>query len=523
MEKIVISGALAASALAYYAYTSRPRRMPLPPRPPGHWLFGNALEIGAADAFWVKLGEYADVHGPLISIRMLHQYAYIISDPYLVTELFEKRSVNYSDRDENEMSKLTGLDTDVVMLQYGPKLKQYRTMLNRALNNRVSQDYIPLQEQEVKKFMKRLVGEPEKFLDHVRLLAASLAVRLAYGYTIESFDDPIVETAEKWMAGFSDFIQPWSYAVNIIPSLRYLPEWLPIAPFQRRAIELRGVLKELREKPFHYVLEQMTAGTAEESYASKLLQSEGGAPVNEETKEAVMRTAATFYAAGSDTTVSAIQSFFLAMALHPETQVKAQAELATYLGSGPQRIILPKDEEHLPYTSALFKEVLRWHPVIPVVHHRSSKDDDNNVVCGDKRYRIPARSNIMVNVWKISHDSSVYPEPESFLPERFLVDNSPPSPETYVFGFGRSMAEYVQGYTLHGSQCGSVSAIPNPLSVRLSLEMVAGIGYRNISLWLLDAPGKKASERGVSTQETGGEVLRLVSKWGEAIHPWRQW
>ncbi|QRV92859.1 cytochrome P450 family protein [Ceratobasidium sp. AG-Ba] len=310
-------------------------------------------------------------------------------------------------------------------------------MLNQALNNRVAKDYIPLQEQEVKKLMKRLVDQPEKFLDHVRLLSASIALRVAYGYTVKSFEDPFMQTAEKWAEGFSDFIQPWSYAVNIIPHLRYLPDWLPIAPFQRRVIELRKVLSDLRENPFRYVLEQMAEGTAENSFVSKLLQTEDGVSVDEETKEDIKGMAATFYAAASDTTVSGVQSFFLAMTLYPEAQAKAQAEIASYLGSGPRRIILPEDRAGLPYTSALLKEVQRWHPIVPVIPHRSSKDDDENVICGAKTYMIPAKSNIMVNVWKILHDPDVYPNPELFLPERFLVESPPPGPEEYTFGFGR--------------------------------------------------------------------------------------
>ncbi|KAG8698709.1 hypothetical protein FRC09_007076 [Ceratobasidium sp. 395] len=35
------------------------------------------------------------------------------------------------------------------------------------------------------------------------------------------------------------------------------------------------------------------------------------------------------------------------------------------------------------------------------------------------------------------HDPKVYPEPSRFMPERYLVANPPPEPETYAFGFGR--------------------------------------------------------------------------------------
>lgn len=80
------------------------------------------------------------------------------------------------------------------------------------------------------------------------------------------------------------------------------------------------------------------------------------------------------------------------MAKFPEVQLKAQRELDTVIG----RHQLPsfKDRENLPYINALVKEVLRWHPVVPMnVAHASSQDD----VC--EGYLIPKGSSILANIW----------------------------------------------------------------------------------------------------------------------------
>ncbi|QRW03313.1 cytochrome P450 family protein [Ceratobasidium sp. AG-Ba] len=182
--------------------------------------------------------------------------------------------------------------------------------------------------------------------------------------------------------------------------------------------------------------------TAEDSFTSKLLQSEDGQSVDDDTKKLVKSIAGSLYGAGSDTTVSGVQSFFLAMTLYPEVQKNAQAEIMVYMrqrstSDALSRMILPADRPNLPYTSALVQEVLRWHPIVAVVPHRSSSQDDCNVVLRGKVYRIPAKSVVMANVWRITHDPEMYPEPEQFNPERYLVDNPPPEPENYAFGFGR--------------------------------------------------------------------------------------
>lgn len=53
--------------------------------------------------------------------------------------------------------------------------------------------------------------------------------------------------------------------------------------------------------------------------------------------------------------------FLLAMALHPEVQAKAQAELDCVIGM--ERLPRVEDKDALPYTLAIMKEVFRWNPV----------------------------------------------------------------------------------------------------------------------------------------------------------------
>lgn len=60
--------------------------------------------------------------------------------------------------------------------------------------------------------------------------------------------------------------------------------------------------------------------------------------------------------------MSVLQSFFLAMVLHPEVQVKAQEELDRVC---PNRLPDFDDMDSLPYIDAIRREVLRWNPVAP--------------------------------------------------------------------------------------------------------------------------------------------------------------
>ena len=50
---------------------------------------------------------------------------------------------------------------------------------------------------------------------------------------------------------------------------------------------------------------------------------------------------------------------------------------------------------------------------------------------------IPKGTVVLANAWSMSRDSSVYPDPEVFRPERFLGENPQMDPENIAFGYGR--------------------------------------------------------------------------------------
>ena len=83
------------------------------------------------------------------------------------------------------------------------------------------------------------------------------------------------------------------------------------------------------------------------------------------------------------------------MILHPEIQAKIQAELDSVVG----RSRLPdfSDRENLPYVNAVYKELIRWHPLVPLgVPHRAIMEDEY------KGMRIPEGSIMIPNVWFVT-------------------------------------------------------------------------------------------------------------------------
>ena len=85
-------------------------------------------------------------------------------------------------------------------------------------------------------------------------------------------------------------------------------------------------------------------------------------------------------------------TFFLAMVLHPQVQLKAREEIDRVVGDN--RLPTVRDRENLPYIEAVLKEVFRFHPIAPMgLPHLVTEDDFY------EGYLIPKGAIIVPNIW----------------------------------------------------------------------------------------------------------------------------
>ncbi|KAL7165172.1 hypothetical protein ACSBR2_040949 [Camellia fascicularis] len=119
----------------------------------------------------------------------------------------------------------------------------------------------------------------------------------------------------------------------------------------------------------------------------------------------------------------------------PEVMKKAQEELETVVGKGS--IVEESHINKLPYLQAILKEVLRLHPILPLmVPHCPSQ------TCIIGGYTIPKGARVFINVWAIHRDPSIWENPLEFRPERFLDGKwgyRGADFNYFPFGFGRRM------------------------------------------------------------------------------------
>ncbi|KAF7374526.1 O-methylsterigmatocystin oxidoreductase [Mycena sanguinolenta] len=265
---------------------------------------------------------------------------------------------------------------------------------------------------------------PQEFREHLKTLAAAIIMATVYGYEVQPINDHFVGLAEDANKRFSDSFSPGAVAVNTFPILRYLPSWMPGTDFQRFAAECRQLVKEMREGPFNFVKQNMREDTDSTSVVARLLED------NRYDEDAIQDVAGTAQFKLERTPLShPLRHFFLAMALHPSIQTKAQTEIDTVIGT--DRLPGFEDRPSLLYVEALYRELMRWKPVGPLgVAHASTADDG---------YSISKGTTVISNIWAMTRDKSIYPEPERFNPDRFFTADGKLNDEDTVlaFGFGR--------------------------------------------------------------------------------------
>lgn len=431
--KIVLLGLVA--AWIWKKYSAVQKHLPYPPGPKGYPLIGNVFDMPTEYA-WISVYEMKKKYGDLIFMQVIGKPILFVNSYSIASALLDRRSLTYSSRPKSIMAEdLLKWDWFLPVMPYGEKWKKNRQQLHPFLDLSAINNYIERQTRDSHVLLKELLSSPEDFYTHIRKGVGSTIMKIVYGHEVESFDDPYIQLVEEAIDYVGHATRPGAFMVEIFPWLRYVPEWVPGAKFQKFAREGREKSLAMRFKPFYDVKKKVMNGVAEPCILSEMIEANRRDDDTIQDEELCANVAGVLYAAGADTSVSVLQTFFLAMVLYPEAQRRAQEELDRVIGR--TRLPTLDDKPNLPYINATILESLRFYPVGPFAIPRLLEKDDEY-----EGYTIPKGTIVTPNVWGICHDADEFPDPFAFKPDRFLPDSGkkmPLNPTKVVFGFGRRM------------------------------------------------------------------------------------
>lgn len=106
---------------------------------------------------------------------------------------------------------------------------------------------------------------------------------------------------------------------------------------------------------------------------------------------------------------------FQHLADYPEVLAKVRAEQDAVRGDDTESPITLEWLEQMPYLNSVTREILRHRPPVLMVPYLVKKafpmTDD---------YTVPKGTMLIPSFWNSLHDPAVYPDPDEFIPERWM-------------------------------------------------------------------------------------------------------
>ncbi|THU84951.1 cytochrome P450 [Dendrothele bispora CBS 962.96] len=424
-------------SLLYHIFARHRRRSGrLPPGPAALPLIGSLFDVlrdkSNPKPQYLKYLEMGQKYkSEIVHMKVLGDRIIILNSAKAANELLEKRSAIYSSRPSMPMLvDLSGWCWNFGFFPYSESWRAHRRTFSRYFMSRKVQEYHPIQRKETLHLLKNLVNDPDNTREHVRTYTGAISVRITHGINLEQYRMHYSKLAERGIQSIIFAGIHGDFMVDYFPLLKHIPAWLPGATFKQKAKVWAKDVTDLNELPWKDVKSSIASGDAIPCIATDGL--EKFSSQLDEMEEVLKNVCGVSYIAGTDTTSALLLSIIAALVCYPEIQKKAQAELDTVVGQG--RLPDFGDRKRLPYIECILKETQRMWPSVPLgLDHYSISDDIY------EGYFIPKGAIIVGNTWAILHDKTIYDDPMTFKPERFLEQfgkQCPPDP-LYSFGFGR--------------------------------------------------------------------------------------
>ncbi len=388
------------------ATTSAPRpasRAPerrLPPSPP--------LPRVAQTAIWSRQARrllYAcqDRYGDMFALRIAYEGTWVmLADPAAIKQVFTGDPKVFHAGEGNQILEPVLGKSSVLVLDEKPHMSQRKLLLPPFHGTRM-QGY----EQTMSEIAEREIGTwptgtPYQLRPRMQAITLEIILQTVFGVRGG-------ERMGELRTALREFLDLTTNPQILLPLLLLGPSRVrKFPPFRRRVDRVDELIyREIAERRGAEDVEQR------DDVLSMLISArhEDGSPMrDEEMRDELL----TLLVAGHETTATSLSWAIERLSRNPAKLERLRAE------------VLEGREEYL---TATIQETLRLRPVISIVIRKLTEA----VEIGG--YELPAGISVAPCVYLAHRNPEVYPEPQRFLPERFL--DNPPGTYTWIpFGGG---------------------------------------------------------------------------------------
>ncbi|KAG1809325.1 cytochrome P450 [Suillus subaureus] len=443
--------AISALVVAVLSYCRKYRlnlsRPPLPPGPIPLPVLGNVLSLDSARP-WLTFNAWRSTYGDIIYARLLGKPIIVVNSEEVAKDLFERRSSIYSDRPQSIVYEAFASDFNTGFMPYGNRWRLHRRIFHQAFHQTAVPAYHATLLRSAHKMMFGLLRDPENYPNHSLMFPLTYMLSIIYDCETTAKDKHVANAITRYGKLIVEGFAPAAMTLmETFPFLLQLPSWFPGATFKRASLKCIQAGHDVKEIPFQYVKERMSANDMGPCLVADALNRTS--EEDDVTITAIKEAASVAFTVSPGLrlpiiislpltqTTNTLLVFLLAMVLNPEVQAKAQAEIDRVVGK--DRLPNFDDRPALPYLEAILRETLRWYPVVPFgIPHATTTSDIYN------GYFIPEGPTLSLSLMYLNnepframtHDATKYPSPDEFKPERFFQDDGTLNSDTMRLGFG---------------------------------------------------------------------------------------
>jgi cytochrome P450 len=373
-----------------------PPRLPKPPTPWERLRLGRRNLLGA---FEEQAFSYQ-----FMSMKLLAREVFLCNSPGSVQFAFSTHNDSFEAKSAGHRRSLEPLLGDGLFVSHGDVWRRRRRIVAPIVHVSRLSEFAPIMAETAQGACRRWAGlGPSAEIDALKEMAqltAEIICRTVFGRQLGR------DRALQLVEGFTDYQQRVGQMDYL--SLLGLPEWLslPHPP---------GIYRSVRR--VHKVLDELIAehrahrDRHDSSIVDRLLDArdqDTGAPLD---PRALRNEAAVLLMAGHETTANTLAWTWYILSQMPEVEATLHAEVDRVLEGRPPTLA---DVPKLVYTRAVFEEVLRLYPPVPLLT-REALRDEKFYTC-----HIPKGSLIVVCPWLLHRHRLIWHKPDHFIPDRFL-------------------------------------------------------------------------------------------------------
>jgi cytochrome P450 len=358
--------------------------------------------IWARQAQWL-LSQCRRRFGPMFTLEIAYEGKWVVvSDPEVVKEVFRgDPKVFHAGEGNDFLRPLLGANS-LLVLDEAPHMSQRKLLLPPFHGRRMAGYEGTMREIAAREIESWPSGVPWQLRPRMQALTLEIILETVFGV---HGGERLAELRDA----LREFLDLLTNPRMLAPLLAIGPERIrSYPPFRRRTDRVAALLvAEIDERRAAPDLEErddiLSLLVAARHEDGSLL---GDAEIHDELL--------TLLVAGHETTATALSWAVERLVRHPEKLDRLRAEI---------------EAGEDAYLTATIQETLRLRPVISIVLRKLTEP----VELGG--YELPAGVSVVPSIHLIHRDPTIYPEPDRFLPERFL--ETPPGTYTWIpFGGG---------------------------------------------------------------------------------------